>query len=133
MAVWLAHRLEDLCPGLLRIVQHKADQLHIAVFPGWMRTRCAALRGPYAWLWVCVGPGLGEPPPPNMPPRKLCPVTSEMIEQDDEADDADTAPAAAKAEPAASAGAVAPVFDVAAYAAWGPVHSNASNEVSLSV
>ena len=106
---------ENAGPGLLRIVEDEADELYVAIFTGGV----GAGRG---WLGV-VGLRLllGRAAAGEERAEEVVAGDQRDDEQHNETDDADSAATTTAGETTAP-GAIAPVFDIATYSAWCPVH-----------
>jgi hypothetical protein len=100
--------LEDLCPGILRVVQHKRDELHRSLFLG---------------VAGGVRPGHRGACAATAQQRKEVPVKYQAEdEQNQHPADADMH--AAKAESATTAAFAPPIFNITACPARCPTHVN---------
>ncbi len=122
MTIRLPHLLEDAGPRLLRIVQHKRDQLHILILARRMRSRRtrlpillrALLRRIALLVRRLSSTGQHRP-------QKVMPGDQRDHQQHDNPQNANAAAASATEPESAPAAGVAPVLNVAAYSTRSPI------------
>src|SRR6476619_1941602 len=101
---------EDLGPGFLRVIEHKADQLYVAIF-------ASEAFGGWSGSWpVCLNAALAASG------KKCAKKVSARDKTDDEQNNEAYNPQPTSAETATARPAA--VFDILTHSTWRPVHTS---------